>query len=215
MDAREQMSIPGPDAFRMSVVGVTECTGHPLLSLPYVKREIQALSEIVSQCPVIQMTKIEDGEAQVETVLAAIKSSQILHLSCHGYQDPQAPLNSRIILSDGNLQLRKILAEELPMATFAFLSACQTATGDVMYLNESVHLAGGFMAAGFKGVIGTMWGIADEDAPMVSREVYSAMVTQEGLDITKAAEGLRNAVRKMREADMPPHRWAPFIHVGI
>lgn len=176
---------------------------------------MQVVSEVVHGHSTVRLTKVEDGDACVETVLAALKSSQLVHLACHGLQHIQRPLDSHFILSDGCLDLRRILMEALKSAEFAFLSACQTATGDEKLVNESVHLAGGFMAAGFKGVIGTLWSIVDEDAPMVAEEVYGAMITAEGLDITKAAEGLQRAVRKMREAGIPPHRWVPFIHIGI
>ncbi|XP_006460402.1 hypothetical protein AGABI2DRAFT_59682, partial [Agaricus bisporus var. bisporus H97] len=161
------------------------------------------------------VVKIEDAEARIDTTLNAMRSSDIIHLACHGWKDGEQPLNSHLILSDGNLQLREILSAELSKPKFGFLSACQTATGDIELANESFHLAGGFMAAGLKGVIGTLWSIADEDAPRMAEEVYKAILTKDGMDLEKTAEGLQCAVRKMREDDLPPQRWIPFIHVGI
>lgn len=189
--------------------------GRPHLALPSVAREVHNLSKVVGRNPGIALHRIENDEASVDAVLSALKSSQFVHLACHGTQDIRDPLSSHLVLADGNLELRRIFAEDLKSAEFAFLSACQTATGDSFLPNESVHLAGGFVAAGFKGVVGTLWRITDEDAPGVVKEVYEAMEVEGGLDITLAAEGLNRAVRKLRESGVPAHRWVPFIHVGI
>ncbi|KAJ3561484.1 hypothetical protein NP233_g10168 [Leucocoprinus birnbaumii] len=201
---------------QLSVVGIGNYPGRPHLALPSVSQEVQILSDLVEGNARIALHKMENDETSVDAVLSALKSSQFVHLACHGTQDLEDPLNSRLVLtSDGSLELRRILAEDLKSAEFAFLSACQTATGVSSLSNESVHLAGGFMAAGFKGVVGTLWRIADEDAPGVVRGVYEAMQIEGGLDIILAAEGLDRAVKRMRNAGVPAHRWAPFIHVGV
>ncbi|KAJ3561167.1 hypothetical protein NP233_g10362 [Leucocoprinus birnbaumii] len=200
---------------QFSVVGMEKYRGRPELALPAVAREVYILGKVVGRNPGIALHKIENDEAIIDTVLSALKSSQFVHLACHGTQDQREPLNSHLLLADGNLELRRILAEDLESAKFVFLSACQTATGKSELANESMHPAGGFMAAGFKGVVGTLWRIADEDAPRVVQEVYETMEVEGGLDITLAAEGLDRAVRRMRESGVPAHRWVPFIHVGV
>lgn len=225
VNARAQKTIAkekiDPEPLRILAVGLSTYPNRPLLSLPFVKPEIEVLSEVVEAAngcldkPLFQVVKIEDAEARIDTTLNAMRSSDIIHLACHGWKDGEQPLNSHLILSDGNLQLREILSAELSKPKFGFLSACQTATGDIELANESFHLAGGFMAAGLKGVIGTLWSIADEDAPRMAEEVYRAILTKDGMDLEKTAEGLQCAVRKMREDDLPPQRWIPFIHVGI
>lgn len=196
IDARGRSSATAED-FRLTAVGTSVYPGRPFLSLPSVKKEMRVLTEISRDKSIFHLTVLEDEEARVSSVLAAIKSSQMVHLACHGIQNLNQPLDSHLMLSVGALDLRSILAEELKLAQFAFLSACQTARGNKDLINESIHLAGGFMAAGFKGVVGTLWGIFDEDAPGVTREVYDAIITDEGLDVTRAADGLQRAVRKM------------------
>ncbi|KAJ3572155.1 hypothetical protein NP233_g3281 [Leucocoprinus birnbaumii] len=200
---------------QFSLVGIGKYPGRPYLALPSVTREIQTLTDLVEGHSRITLHKIENDEASVGAVLSALKSSQFVHLACHGARDLQQSLDSSLVLTDGNLQLRRILAEDLKSAEFAFLSACQTAIGESKISNESLHLAGGFIAAGFKGVIGTLWSIADEDAPGVVKDVYEAMEIEGGLDITLAAGGLDRAVKRMRKSGVPAHRWAPFIHVGV
>ncbi|KAJ3575774.1 hypothetical protein NP233_g872 [Leucocoprinus birnbaumii] len=204
-----------PSRSQFSVVGIGKYPGRPHLALPSVTREIQILSDLMEDNAGIALHKMENDEVNVEAVFSVLKSSRFVHLACHGTQDQKEPLHSHLLLADGNLELRRILMEDLKSAEFAFLSACQTATGESKLANESVHLAGGFLAAGFKGVIGTLWRIADEDAPRVVKEVYETMKIEGGLDVSLAAEGLDRAVREMRKSGVSAQRWAPFIHVGV
>lgn len=113
--------------------------------------------------------------------------------------------------------LSSIIKLSLPHAEFAFLSACETATGDKLLEEESVHLAAGMLLAGYRGVIATMWSIMDNDAPQVAGDVYEHLFKTSPPDPTWAAEALHLAVRKLRESSGGKSffSWVPFIHVGV
>lgn len=108
-------------------------------------------------------------------------------------------------------------------AELAFLSACQTATGDAGNPEESVHLAAGMLAVGFKGVVATMWSIMDEDAPVVVKAYYKKLIelrsgagkVEKGE--TGAAYALHEAVAQLRAKVGEENfgRWAPFVHLGV
>jgi CHAT domain-containing protein len=83
-------------------------------------------------------------------------SAHILHLACHGIHASD-PLSSALVLQDGNLTIRDIMALHLPNAVLAVLSACQTAKGDRNAPDQAVHLAASMLFCGFRSVIGTMW----------------------------------------------------------
>ncbi|KAJ7796292.1 TPR-like protein [Mycena leptocephala] len=103
-------------------------------------------------------------------------------------------------------------------ADFAFLSACQTATGDEVLQEEAVHLAGGILAAGYRGVIATMWTIMDSDAPQVASDVYEHLFQDSLPDSGRAAEALHFAIKRLREGSgnrKSFSHWVPFIHVGV
>jgi CHAT domain-containing protein len=68
--------------------------------------------------------------------------------------------------------LSDIIQLSLPQADFAFLSACQTATGAKDLQEEAVHLAAGMLLAGYRSVVATMWTIMDNDAPRVAGDLY-------------------------------------------
>ena len=104
-------------------------------------------------------------------------------------------------------------------AELAFLSACQTSVGDMKLPDEAVHLAAAMLAAGCKSVIGTMWSINDDDAPVVADEVYRRLkegfVPGEGR--LRTAYALHEAMRVLRErvGEQTFIRWVPYVHFGL
>jgi hypothetical protein len=63
-------------------------------------------------------------------LLDKLPEATILHLACHGYQDPDNALNSGFVMSDEMLTIERLMQISLPRALMAFLSACETAKGD-------------------------------------------------------------------------------------
>ncbi|KAJ7212672.1 hypothetical protein GGX14DRAFT_393563 [Mycena pura] len=131
-----------------------------------------------------------------------------------GSPDPHT--QSHLQLYEGKLDLETILRMPLPSAQFAFLAACQTAMADDNLVNESFHLGGGFITAGFQSVIATMWFMGDSDGPVVAEVVYSHLF-REGQQPkhTDAAEALQLAVKELKNKKVPHERWMPFIHIGV
>jgi CHAT domain-containing protein len=180
--------------------------------IPSVKKELNIVAELFGD----QCQQLQNSQASIRNVMEVMQSSAWLHLACHGQQDLDNPLKSALILSDGQLELAEILNIDLPQAKFVYLSACQTAMGDEKLANEAMHLAGGFLTAGFQGAIGTLWNIADRDGPTVAKIVYEVILGDNFIpNVKMAAEGLHLAIQELRMASVPPSRWMPFMHFGI
>jgi CHAT domain-containing protein len=160
---------------------------------------------------------LEGPAASVKSVITGMESHSWVHLACHAEQNPAEPTKSALCLYDGHLELSTIITKSFPYADFAFLSACQTATGDENLSEEAVHLAAGMMLAGYRGVIATMWSIQDRDAPLIADKVYADLFDGTEPDSAKAALALHRAVRGLRQqvGDLDFLSWVPFIHVGI
>jgi CHAT domain-containing protein len=159
---------------------------------------------------------LEGAEGTKKQVMKEMEDCNWLHLACHGVQKPEEPTKSALILQDGHLTLEEIIGLNLPNAEFAFLSACQTTTGDEKLSEEAVHIAGGLLLAGYRGVAATMWSIQDELAPEVADEFY-AQIMKDGQrpDSRKAAEALHYSVQKLRQRGVPLIDWIPFVHLGV
>ncbi|KAJ6517849.1 CHAT domain-containing protein, partial [Mycena vulgaris] len=136
-----------------------------------------------------------------------------IHLACRGIQDTAEPTQRHLLLYGGSLELGTILRMPLPKTEFAFLAACQTAMGDR-------ELDRGFIAAGFRSVIGTLWSMNDQDRQFIAEAFYShlfrdgrqsqASETAEALHLA-----LHLAVKALNEKNVPYERWVPFIHMDV
>jgi CHAT domain-containing protein len=134
---------------------------NPEASLPSVKMECTIVESLVPSNSLITFNGLSPSSPEikltVKQALSTLSTASILHLACHGTQHANFPDESAFHLYDGKLTIAQIMGVELPLARFAFLSACSSATGDDEHPNESIHLAAALMAAGFCSVTGTMW----------------------------------------------------------
>ncbi|KAF9460594.1 CHAT domain-containing protein [Collybia nuda] len=195
----------------LGAIGVVKTSGS-WAELPSVEEELDFVTGIFGE----QAEQLKDSDATIESVTRVIEASPWLHLACHGQQDPADPLKSSLILYDGVLELGQIMHLNLSKAKFVYLSACETAMGDPELTNEAMHLAGGFLAAGFQGAIGTLWSMADAHGPRVAEVVYDSILGKDNIpDVKMAALGLHLAVQKLRMEGAPLYQWMPFIHLGV
>ncbi|KAJ7801676.1 CHAT domain-containing protein [Mycena leptocephala] len=199
---------PFSTAPKLAVVAVTHTDSNRSNSLKGVAPEVNQIVSIAKD--------LLGDQATVDAVKLQLQDCSWVHLACHGYQNLEFPTESYLQLYGGKLELDSILRMPLPNAQFVFLAACQTAMGDAKLVNESFHLGGGFITAGFQSAIGTMWSMNDSDGPTVAEIVYSHLF-REGQQPTHtdAAKGLQLAVKELKSRKVPYERWVPFIHIGV
>ena len=179
----------------------------------------QELDFIVNRAGSSNVKKLIEEDATIDNVIDGLEESSFVHFACHGVQDVTSPNESALLLAKSSrLTLSHLNHLSLLHAQLAFLSACQTATGDEMLVREAVHLAAGMLSVGYRGVIATMWSIMDSDAPLVADEVYAQLFKYSEPDPTKAAHALHNAIKKLIKDSNGTKsflEWVPFIHIGI
>ncbi|KAE9398697.1 hypothetical protein BT96DRAFT_1020002 [Gymnopus androsaceus JB14] len=159
--------------------------------------------------------------ATTDVVMHEISKYNFVHFACHGIQDIHDPLNSSFALYDQKLRLKALMNLSLSNVQLAFLSACQTATGDVNLPEEAVHLAAGMLAVGYPSVIATLWSIGDEEAPFVADRVYANLLGHHGISSEEKstmtpAYALHEAIKDLRKEVVETNfvKWVPFIHLG-
>ncbi|KAJ7213456.1 CHAT domain-containing protein [Mycena pura] len=211
LDAYSKKSSKSPA--KVSVIGVTDTGSGRTRLLPGVQQEVKNICSVV---PLSQVECLKDQQATVDAVRLQLEHSAWVHLACHGTQDLSEPTRSHLLLYGGNLELKTILRMPLSNAEVVFLAACQTAMGDSELVNESIHLGGGFIAAGFRGAIGMLWSMNDQDGPLVAKKFYSHLFRDGRQPQARdAAEALHLAIKQLRRQDVPYERWVPIIHMGI
>ena len=210
---RQKVVPAGKNTVTVTAVGVSDIPGKPHLHLSSVVSEIKKIGSVVGND---RTHTLLGKEATLENVSSCLTVSSWLHIACHGKQDPTMPLKSGLLLYDGTLELGQILNTSLPNAEFVFLSACQSATGDARLVNESMHLAGGLIFAGFHAAIGTLWNMRDSDGPKLAESVYQQLFSNgRSAKVTETAEALQVAVQKLRDGGAQFQHWVPFIHIGV
>ncbi|KAG8790230.1 hypothetical protein FRC12_012436 [Ceratobasidium sp. 428] len=205
---------PAPATFSgIAMVGQESTPGLPQLS--ETRNELDKIVEQANHVH-ISTTQLDGEKATSNAVIDAMEQRSWIHLACHASQNYASPAASAFHLHDGPLDLATITRKHFKHADLAFLSACQTATGDMALSEEAVHLAAGMIMAGYRAVIATMWAIEDQDAPLVAERFYEYMLRDGVPDSRKSSRALHYAVTGLREkvGASAYRRWAPYIHMG-
>lgn len=140
----------------------------PRLSrLPFARQEARAISTLV---PADQRLEATDFRASRTTVMSGdLAAYRLVHFATHGFFNSEQPELSGLVLSlmdqggkaqDGFLRLTDIYNLRLP-AEVVVLSACQTALGKEIRGEGVVGLTRGFMYAGARRVVASLWQVDD------------------------------------------------------
>ena len=162
-----------------------------------------------------------DFNANVATAKSSnFDKSKIIHFSTHGFVRSDFPELSGVVLSlvnengepqDGFLRLYDIYNLNLN-AELVVLSACETALGKDIKGEGLVGLTHGFLTAGSKRVIASLWRVDDRATAELMRRFYQG-VLKDGL---RPANALRKAqISLIQDKNFNhPFYWAAFTLQG-
>lgn len=180
------------------------------LALPGVEVEVNALGQI------LRGNHLLDAAFTIDRFRQEAESGEyrILHIASHGVFGGSAE-TSFIMAYDDLLtmnRLQEVLkAEKFRKAPIELLSlsACETAEGND---RAPLGISGAAIKARAKGVLGTLWPVADDAAQTIMKTLYSGVV---GNHLTKS-EALRQAqIKLIKDPEMShPFYWAPFVLIG-
>lgn len=217
---------------------VAEHLSPSLRSLDNPRKEVTTAATLLSSMNPILIGALasEKSGAKIQAVVDHLPQATVFHLACHGVQDLEDPLKSGFGLRDGRLTVATLMKLDLKNALFTYLSACETAKGDANQPDQSVHLAATMLFVGFRSVVATMWYVKfstfdhfevttdndivhryihDIDGPIVAKAFYKEVMKNGHFDVNAVPYALDAAVQELRGLGVPPHRWAPYIHIGI
>jgi CHAT domain-containing protein len=190
-------------------VGVAEGDGRQP-TLPEVRREIAGLTNVV---PPERLTVQTGAQATRHAVMRALTEHSWLHLAGHTQPDPERPLHTGIVLSDGPLSVLDLAGQHLEGAQLAYLSTCLTTLGSGRLLDEALHLSAVLQLVGYRHVVATQWHIEDQHAARIAEAVYSRLARNGELDADNAARALHDALDELHERAHPVV-WAAYVHQG-
>ncbi|MCH9651389.1 MAG: CHAT domain-containing protein [Deltaproteobacteria bacterium] len=178
--------------------------------LPQAGREGRAIGRLLD-------AEVWQGEMASEKRLKAENLSRysVLHFATHAVADLRRPDRSCLVLApgdekeDGLLHGSEVLDLDLA-GGLVVLSACQTATGQVLRGEGVMSLSRSFFAAGAHAVIGSRWPLGDGEAAIFFEHFYRSLATGES-----AASSLRAARQAAFEAGLPAQAWAGPVLLGV
>jgi tetratricopeptide (TPR) repeat protein len=184
-------------------------------SLPYATLEADNVDHVLPQSVDRNILKLPKKDELMER----IQKASMVHYACHGKVDPIDPFSSTFLLGDWEVNpfsVEDMMSLKLDQARFAYLSACHGAKNESSLLDESIHMAGACLLAGFPTVIGTLWHVSDRYCASIAERVYRSMVKEDGtIEFRKSANGLHFALRDLKKSKVPPVLWTPFVHFGV
>jgi CHAT domain-containing protein len=139
-----------------------------------------------------------------------------IHIAAHAKFYIDRPLESALLFSpsardDGRFTVRDLYRLNLDV-DLVVLSACDTGMSAVHRGDELVGLIRGFLYAGARSIVATLWEIEDESAARFSTALYAGLRGGDGA-VDKAA-AVRRAMLAVKAKWPHPLYWAPFVLTG-
>jgi CHAT domain-containing protein len=184
--------------------------------LPASRQEAEALAKTI---PLDERLTALDFAANKQTATTQnLRDYRIIHFATHSLLNGKTPELSGIVLSlidetgkplDGFLRLHEIYNLNLN-AELVVLSGCKTALGKDVKGEGLIGLTRGFMYAGARRVVASLWSVEDQATSELMGQFYKAILTNK---MTPAA-ALRVAQVEMIKANKAPYYWAAFTIQG-
>lgn len=177
--------------------------------------------QILAVAPQVGNLKAIDFRAnRVTATSPELSKYRYVHFATHGYLDSDRPDLSAVVLSlvdekgrpqDGFLRAHEIYNLHLP-AELVVLSACQTGLGKEIKGEGLVGLTRGFMYAGARRVLVSLWNVNDRATAELMQRFYRHMLK----DRRSPAASLRAAQVEMAQQKQwqSPYYWAAFTMQG-
>ncbi|HEY9793294.1 MAG TPA: CHAT domain-containing tetratricopeptide repeat protein [Candidatus Obscuribacterales bacterium] len=184
-----------------------------LEDLSYTLEEAQTVHQLANRHA--GESKLLTNNEVKEGLLSLFSDYPVVHFAGHAVFNPEEPLASGLVLSDGSILTAARILQDNVLRTkcgkLLVLSACQTGVNVVTNGGEILGLARALIYAGMPNLILSLWEVADRSTSDLMTNFHNAW--QAGK--TSIAHALAEAQRAAVEEHQPIHAWAPFIHLGI
>ena len=117
---------------------------------------------------------------------------QVLHSSHHASSDLNNSLESKLHLSDGDINLGRVFTWKFSDLAEVFLSCCETNLTFTQITDDPLSIASGFLCAGARNVVSTLWAVDD-----LATALFCILYYEEKKDKSRS-EALRKAQFKLR-----------------
>ena len=188
--------------------------------LPASRDEAEAIAKVLrSPDPQAVHVALDFDASRANVLTDGLTRFRLVHFATHGVVDARHPEMSGLILSlvdrrgkrqDGYLRLGDIYKLKLS-ADLVVLSSCDSALGRDLESEGIIGLPRGFLYAGAKSVIASLWKVNDDATATLMSRLYTRMKNGES-----PSSALRGAQLEMVQDERwaNPYYWAAFVLQG-
>ena len=194
----------------------------PLGRLPFADQEAALIQARFNSFPL--RIALGPKASRALALSPEMERYSILHLVSHGWKDEENVELSAMLLSevdengqpvDGKLRLQDLYRLKL-RADLVVASACQTGMGGSYRLDGVGGLAQGFLHAGARRALVSLWQVESESTARLMDHFYRHLLAGQppGAALRSASLDLIRDAKEFRKPWASPFYWAPFILVG-
>lgn len=188
--------------------------GHtpPLLPLQFNASEVNGLKKAIGA------DAYTGDAATLANFLKMAPHYQVLHLATHGVTNSSRSEFSYLAFSipepgvNGHLYVQDLYETHLS-ADMVVMSACESGLGLFQAGEGAISLGYGFVAAGARSIISTLWSVNDAKTADFMQVFYQKL--QEGMTKDAAIRAVQEAyLEDATQEDAHPFYWAAYLPVG-
>ncbi|MEG4082866.1 CHAT domain-containing protein [Microcoleus sp. POL10_C6] len=177
--------------------GIVENATDDLYFTPF---ECEQIAEIVTQPERLKGSQ----EATVAAYRNLAQNVNVIHSSHHAVSRLDNPLESRLFLGDGSITLGELMTPgwRLPQLSDVFMSCCETNLGGTEITDNLLSLGTGFLCAGARSVVSTLWAVDDFATSLFAIFYYQYRSPKEGLSRPEALWRAQVRLRTISGAEL-------------
>jgi CHAT domain-containing protein/tetratricopeptide (TPR) repeat protein len=137
-------------------------------------------------------SRLQYQQATISNYQNLLNQVQVLHSSHHASSDLNNSLESKLLLSDGDINLGRVFTWRFSDLAEVFFSCCETNLTLTQITDDPLSIASGFLCAGARNVVSTLWAVDD-----LATALFCILYYEEKKDNSRS-EALRKAQFKLR-----------------
>ena len=194
--------------------------GKKILELPFTKNEVKTIYGEFENHDLRATLKINQQANETFVKSGDLANYKYIHFATHGFVDPSRPELSGILLAQDTISPEDCILRTGEMynlelnSNLVVLSACETALGNILEGEGVMGLSRALLYAGTKGLLVSLWEIADESTSELMVAFYKNLL--EDYHKNDYPNYLRQAKMQMiaSEKYSHPYYWSSFILIG-
>ncbi|MGB0838826.1 MAG: CHAT domain-containing protein, partial [Chitinophagales bacterium] len=188
-------------------------------NLSYTLTEAKSIGTMLADKNAMEQQFFVGENATKAAFEANCQESQVIVFAGHGNYNTKQPSKSGLIFTP--IQKGKEDAEVLKLsevynlqlkANVVLLSACKSGKGDLAIGEGVMGVNRGFLYAGAKNVLFTLFNVPDESASELSTAFFRAVIEQPSLNYAKALQTAKKQL--LSNSNYTPKHWSGLVLIG-